>query len=385
MKGTAMTSMTDARRGIVVGVDAHTDTHDAAVLDDCGRLLGTRTCRADASGYRELLAWAQHFGPIAALGVESTGSYAAGLVRHLRTRGLEVLEVNQPHAHTRRRRGKSDRIDAELAARHVLAASRMVIAKDTTGIVEAIRQLRVARDGAVKARSAALNTLTGLIVTASEDLRQQLMAGHTIRARARLCARFRPDPRRLHEPEQAAKAALRSIARRVVALDREIELLDSQLTHLVTQAAPMTINRLAVSTGHAGTLLVTAGQNIERLRSEASFAALCGASPIPVSTGRTDRHRLNYGGDRDANRALHMIAVCRLRYCQRTRAYAKRRTAEGKTKTEIIRCLKRYIARELFHALITDLLPQPNTSGQRDPTISITCGAGPIGRTTTTT
>jgi transposase len=379
-----MDSMTNPARGIVVGVDAHTDTHDAAVLDECGRLLGTRTFPADAAGYRELLTWVQRFGPVAAFGVESTGSYAAGLVRHLRAQGLEVLEVNQPHAHTRRRRGKSDPIDAELAARHILAASSIVFAKDTTGIVEAIRQLRVARDGAVKARSAALNALTGLIVTAPEELRQQLLARKTTRGRATLCARFRPDQTQLHEPVHAAKAALRSLARRVIDLDAEIKLLDRQLKQLVANAAPATTARVAVSTGHAGTLLVTAGQNIDRLHSEASFAALCGASPIPVSTGRTDRHRLNYGGDRDANRALHMIAVCRLRYCDRTRAYAERRTADGKTKTEIIRCLKRYIAREIYHALVADLLA-PTRRRRPDPIVSITCGAGPIGRTVSTT
>jgi transposase len=379
-----MDSMTGSLLEIVVGVDAHVDTHDVAVLDACGRLLGTRTFRADAAGYRELLSWVQRFGSIVALGVESTGSYAAGLVRHLRAHGLDVLEVNQPHPHTRRRRGKSDPIDAELAARHVLAASSVAIAKDTSGIVEAIRQLRVARDGAVKARSAALNALTGLIVTAPEQLRQQLLVRKTTRGRAMLCARFRPDQTRLHEPIHAAKAALRSLARRVIELDAEIATLGRQLKQLVATAAPTTTSRIAVSTGHAGTLLVTAGQNIERLKSEASFAALCGASPIPVSTGRTDRHRLNYGGDRDANRALHMIAVCRLRYCERTRAYAERRTAEGKTKTEIIRCLKRYIAREIYPALVTDLLPPPGSSRRRDPIVSITCGAGPIGRITTT-
>lgn len=379
-----MDSMTQPPRAIVVGVDAHTDTHDAAVLDDCGRLLATRTFAADGAGYRELTEWVGRFGTLAAIGVESTGSYAAGLVRHLRAEGLEVLEVNQPHAHTRRRRGKSDPIDAEMAARHVLAASRLVIAKDTTGIVESIRQLQVARDGAVKARSAALNALGGLIISAPQQLREQLLARKTTRGRATLCAQFRPDQSRLHEPVHAAKAALRSLARRVVDLDAEINLLDGQLKRLVAAAAPTTTARVAVSTGHAGTLLVTAGQNIERLRSEASFAALCGASPIPASTGRSDRHRLNYGGDRDANRALHMIAVCRLRYCERTRAYAERRTTEGKTKTEIIRCLKRYIAREIYHALIADLLP--TTSHQRpDPIVSITCGAGTIGRTVSTT
>jgi transposase len=284
-----MDSMTDATREIVVGVDAHTDTHDAALLDDCGRLLGAATFSADATGYRELLAWAKQAGTVAAIGVESTGSYAAGLVRHLRAEGLEVLEVNQPHPHARRRRGKSDSIDAELAARHVLAASSVVIAKDTTGIVEAIRQLRVARDGAVKARSAALNALTGLVVTAPEDLRRQLAARKTARGRATLCARYRPDQARLHEPINAAKAALKSLARRVIDLDGEIAGLDRQLKQLVGIAAPATTARVAVSTGHAATLLVAAGQNIERLRSEASFAALCAASPIPVSTDRPIR------------------------------------------------------------------------------------------------
>jgi len=380
-----MDSMTDLARGIVVGVDAHTDTHDACVLDDCGRLLETRTFAADAAGYTELSCWAQRFGSITAFGVESTGSYAAGLTRYLRAEGLEVLEVNQPHSHTRRRRGKSDPIDAEMAARHVLAANRVVIAKDTTGIVEAIRQLRVARDGAVKARSAALNALDGLTVSAPDELREHLVTRKTTRGRATVCSRLRPDQARLHEPIHAAKAALRSLARRVINLDAEIATLDRQLKQLVAAAAPTTTARVAVSTGHAGTLLVTAGQNIQRLRSEASFASLCGASPIPVSTGRTDRHRLSYGGNRDANRALHMIAVCRLRYCERTRAYAERRTAEGKTKTEIIRCLKRYIARELYHALLADLAPTPGAPRRPDPIISVTCGAGPIGRTIRTT
>jgi transposase len=160
-----MNSMTHSH-GVVVGVDAHADTHDVAVLDDCGRLLARQTFAADAAGYRALRAWIERFAPVAAIGVESTGSYAAGLVRHLRAQRLQVLEVNQPHPHTRRRRGKSDPIDAELAARHVLAANRPVVAKDTSGIVEAIRQLRVARDGAVKARTAALNALSGLIITA---------------------------------------------------------------------------------------------------------------------------------------------------------------------------------------------------------------------------
>jgi transposase len=347
--------MTEIAGEIIGGVDAHTDTHVAAALDRRGGLLGTKTFPTTPAGYRALRAWLEQFGPIALVGVESTGGYAAGLVRELRAAGIRVAEVNRPHAHTRRRRGKNDPIDAEQAARHALSGAAHVEPKATDGIVEAIRQLRLARDSAVKARSAALCQLSEMTVTAPDDLRQQLRTRKTTKGRATLCRRLRPDTSRLHEPEQAARLALRSIGRRVAELDREIAQLDAALAPLVATAAPRTTSLLAVSTGHAGQLLITAGQNIERVRNDGAFAALCGASPIPASSGRTNRHRLNYGGDRDANRALHMIAVCRLRYCARTRAYAERRAAEGKTKPEIIRCLKRYIAREIYHSLRADL------------------------------
>lgn len=368
------------------GVDAHTDTHAVAALDEQGRLLGVQTFASTPEGNRQLLAWLGAFGPIAVIGIESTGAYAAGLVRYLRSCEVEVVEVNRPHAHTRRRRGKSDPIDAEMAARQALAGHAVVIPKRTDGIVEAIRQLRVARDSAVKSRTAALNQLTELIVTAPDALRQRLRARKTSRGRATLCARLRPDPGRLHEPEQAAKLALRSLARRVSELDQEIAALDGHLKPLVATAAPRTTRLLAISTGHAGQLLITAGENIDRLRHEGAFAALCGASPIPVASGRRDRHRLNPGGDRDANRTLYMIAVCRLRVCERTRAYAQRRSAEGMSKPEIIRCLKRYIAREAYHALRADLAelttPAPAAPPPR-PAIatSISCGAGPNART----
>jgi len=289
------------------------------------------------------------------VGVESTGAYAAALVRYLRGCDVAVIEVNRPHAHARRRRGKSDPLDAELAARAVLAGDARAIAKTTDGIVEAIRQLRVARESAIKARSAALSQLAGLLVSAPVGLREQLSTRSSTRAKATLCARLRPDPAAIEDPAQAAKLALRSLARRIKLLEREIAELDHHLGPLVASAAPRTTKLLAVSTGHAGQLLVTAGENIDRLHSEAAFAALCGTSPISASSGRATRHRLNYGGDRHANRALYMIAVCRLRYCPRTRAYAQRRSSQGKTKPEIIRCLKRYIAREIYHTLHADL------------------------------
>lgn len=344
----------DARR-VIGGVDAHADTHHAAVLDERGALLKTKSFPVSASGYRELLAWLRSFGEIERVGVESTGSYAAGLTRYLVGEGVVVIEVNQPHPHTRRRRGKTDAIDAELAARHVLAHARAVIPKQTTGIVESIRQLRVARESAVKSRSAAVLQLGDLILTAPSELREHLAGPKTLKGKAGLCRRLRPDHSRLEDPANAAKLALRSLAKRILSLDNEIAELDGQLAPLVASAAPKTTALLGVSTGHAGQLLLTAGQNIGRLRSEAAFAALCGASPIPVASGKRGRYRLNPGGDRQANRALHMIAVCRLRYCPKTRAYAERRTTEGKTKKEIIRCLKRYIAREVHASLRSDL------------------------------
>ncbi len=196
-------------------------------------------------GNRALLAWLEAFGPIAVIGVESTGSFAAGLVRYLRSREVTVVEVNQPHAHTRRRRGKSDPIDAEMAARHALAGHATVVPKRTDGIVEAVRQLRLARDSAVKARTAAFNQLTEMIVTVPDELREHLTARKTTRGKTTLCSRLRPDLARLHEPAQAAKLALRSLARRVAELDQEIAALDEQLAPLVARAAPRTTQLLA--------------------------------------------------------------------------------------------------------------------------------------------
>jgi transposase len=347
--------MTDLSERVTAGVDAHADSHHAAVLDARGRLVASEAFPATRRGYVQLGAWLEAHGAIDAVGVESTGSYAAALVRSLQARGLRVVEVNQRHPHARQRRGKSDPLDAELAARAVQSRTATAVPKCTTGIVEAIRVLRVARDGAVKARTAALGQLHDLVLTAPAELREQLTARRSLKGKTRLCARLRPDATSPGTPLQAAKLALRSLAGRIAALDEEIRDLDRRLAPLVAQAAPRTGALLGVATGHAGQLLVTAGQNIDRLTHEAAFAALCAASPLPASSGRTQRHRLNYGGDRQANRALHLIAVCRLRYCPRTQAYATRRQAEGLSKPEIIRCLKRYIAREIYYTLRADL------------------------------
>jgi transposase len=359
-----MTSMTrfagSGESAVTGGVDCHAGAHHAAVLDRVGRLLGTAEFPATSAGYRQLRRWLDSFGVVGVVGVESTGSYGAALTRHLRGCGVEVVEVNQPHPHARARRGKSDAVDAEMAARKALSREVRTVPKDTTGIVESIRQLKVARSGAVKARTAALVQLGELLVTAPAQLREDLDA-KTLPGKAAQCLRLRPDPARVAEPLHAAKTALRSIARRLNDLDTAIAELDTTLVPLVATAAPRTLALLGVGTQHAAQLLVTAGQNITRLRDDATFAHLCGADPVPASSGKTVRHRLNHGGDRAANSALHMIVVVRLRYCTRTRTYLARRTAEGKTKRETMRCLKRYLAREIYKTLTADLahLAQP--------------------------
>jgi transposase len=339
---------------VVGGVDCHSEVHHAAALDGTGRRLGERAFPATGPGYAQLLAWLREFGLVDVVGVESTGSYGADLTRFLLKAGVRVVEVNQPHAHLRRRRGKTDAVDAEAAARKVLSGESTVVPKDSTGAVEAIRQLRLARRSAVKARAAALRQLGDIIVTAPSKLRERL-ARKTLPGQAGLCARLRPDRRRLADPVQAAKLALRTLAARIRALDAEIAQLDELLEQLVRAVAPRTVALLGIGAGHAGQLLITAGQNITRLRGESAFAHLCAVDPIPSSSGKTTRHRLNPGGDRDANAALHLIAVVRMRYCERTKAYAARRAAEGLSKREIVRCLKRYIAREVYRTLRADL------------------------------
>lgn len=347
--------MPDPQQAVIGGIDCHTDFHVAVALDPLGRVMGTESFPATGDGYRSTHRWLASFGPIAAVGVESTGSYGAALTRTLVEQDCRVIEINQPHPHLRARRGKNDAIDAEAAARKVLSGEATAAAKDTTGIVEAIRQLSVARNSAVKARSAALCQLGDLLVTAPAALREQLDSRRSLEGKASVCARLRPAADRLADPAQAAKAALRSLGRRIAQLGSEAADLERQLDRLVATAAPTTLQRLGCGTHHTAALLIAAGENIDRLGSEASFAHLCGTAPVPASSGRTSRHRLNYAGNRAANRTLHMIVISRLRYCERTRSYLERRVTEGKTKKDAIRCLKRFVARELYRTLRADL------------------------------
>ncbi|MFE3474192.1 IS110 family transposase [Streptomyces cavourensis] len=338
-----------AENTVFAGVDTHTDTHHAAVVDPLGRPVADQEFPTTTQGYRALLTWLITFGYVQAVGVECTGSYGAGLTAVLSAADLMVVEVNAPDRGTRHACGKSDPIDAYAAARAAASGRATAIPKSHAGTVEALRQLRVARASAIKARTQAINQLIGLRVTAPEPLRASL-TGLTRKALVKCCLRLRPGAD-LRCPADAARYALRQLARRIRVLTEEIDEVTERLTMLTTSAGPELVALFGVGTETAGQLLVTAGDNAERLRSEAAFAALCGAAPVPASSGRTDRHRLSRGGDRQANRALHMIAVVRMRYCPRTRAYVARRTQQGLTKKDIIRCLKRFIAREVYRAL----------------------------------
>ena len=339
---------------VIVGVDTHLDFHVAVALDHLGRHLGESSVPTTGKDYERLLSWAEGFGPLRCVGVEGTSSYGAGLTRHLRARGIEVLEVERPERRRRSSRGnlqKSDPSDAEAAARAVLAGETSGVPKSADGTVEMIRTLRAARRSAMKARTQAANQLQALRVTAPEQLRRRLH-GLSTKELVRVAARFRlgDDPR---DVPTATKFALRSVARRYQALSEEIDELESHLDRLVGQVAPELISLPGIGTDSAATLLIVAGDNPERLRSEASFASLCGVSPIEASSGKVVRHRLNRGGNREANRALYMICLARMRRDRRTQEYVARRTQEGKSKREIIRCLKRYIAREVYRVLIS--------------------------------
>lgn len=347
------TSMPKRTRVVIGGVDTHGRTHHAAVIDQQGRLLDDREFAATSSGYRQLLGWLGRHGRLDAVGVEGTGSYGAGLTRYLLDQHVAVVEVDRPDRRTRRQRGKSDPIDAEAAARAVLAGVATAPAKRRDGIVESIRALRAVRSGAIKARTAAINQLKGLLVSAPALLREDLDQ-RSVAALVATCTRLRPDEAALADPVHATKAALRVVACRIHQLDEEIGVADQRLATLVGRAAPRLLRLQAIGVDHAGQLLTTAGDNPERLRGEAAFAHLCGSAPIPASSGTTHRHRLHRGGDRDANRALHLAVVVRMRWCTRTRAYAERRTKEGMSKPEIMRCVKRYLAREVYHALVAD-------------------------------
>jgi len=350
--------MVRRRVEITGGVDTHKDTHTAAAVDSAGGVLGTKQFTATGSGCVDLLAWLRSFGQVGKIGVEGTGAYGAGLTRFLTDAGITVIEVDRPDRAARRRQGKSDPIDAVAAARATLSGTRTGIPKQRQSRVEALRNLRVARRSAVKDRADVIRQMHNLVVTATDTIRGQLR-GMSTTILVRHCAAASPDTTDVADPAVAVIIALRSLARRHQHLTVEITDLDTLITPLIDTINPGLMDLPGVGPDTAGQLLVTAGANTDRLHSEAAFAMLCGAAPLPASSGKTRRHRLNRGGDRQANAALYRIVLTRLRWDPRTRSYAERRTAEGKTKKDIIRCLKRYIAREIYNALNPE--PAPTT------------------------
>jgi transposase len=334
---------------VTIGVDTHSESHTAVAKDELGRRLGVLEVPAGPAGYALLAAWAKSLGEVVNFGVEGPGSYGAGLAQHLRDKGHVVLEVARPNRQARRRNGKSDPADADAAASAVLAGEALGIPKSMDGPVESLRAMRIARQSAMKARTQAMNEMRALLVTAPSELREQLrsLSGPKL---VEACQRLRPGE--LTDPVQGTKDALRTLARRHAHLSEEIDGLDKALGALIAEIAPQLLAHKGIGPDSAGALLVTVGDNPERLGSEASFAAICGSSPVEASSGKVVRHRLNRGGNRQANSALYHIVINRLSWDQRTKDYMARRTAEGRSKKETIRCLKRYVAREVYAAIV---------------------------------
>jgi transposase len=344
----AMT-IVEVTRVVTGGVDTHLDVHVAAALDEIGGLLGVESFEASAAGNDKLLCWFGSFGPVARVGVEGTGSYGAGLARFLRAAGVEVVEVDRPNRQARRRQGKSDPLDAVEAARAAQAGRAFGAAKTRDGNVEAIRALVVARRSARSTKIKTLNQIRHLGFTAPDELRERLR-GVSRQHLAAEAGALRPRPG--GDPVLAAtKTALRTLGRRVLALDDEVAHIDELLAELVRATAPQLVALHGVGIDTAAALLVSAGDNPQRLRSEAAWAHLCGVAPIPASSGKVTRYRLNRGGDRQANAALWRIVITRMSSDPPTRAYVDRRLAEGRSKGEIIRVLKRYVAREVYRHL----------------------------------
>lgn len=344
-----MTIVENSCRTVVGGVDTHLDTHVAAAVDHNGGLLGVAHFDVDWAGYRELGNWLAGFGPIDRVGVEGTGSYGAGLVRYLREADVDVVEVDRPNRQVRHRKGKSDPVDAIAAARAALSGVATTVPKARDGNVEAIRVLMVARRSAVDERIQILNQIRHLGFTASEEIRSRL---HGLSPNALIGVTANLKPRAGGDVVRyTTLMTLRELGRRARNLAEETNRLNGLLRPLIRETAPGLLGIYGVGYDSAAKLLVAAGDNPHRLRSEAAWAHLCGVAPIPASSGKTTRHRLNRGGNRQANSALYHIVLTRMHYHQPTRDYIARRSTEGKTIGEIARILRRYVARQVYKHL----------------------------------
>lgn len=375
-----VTILVNDRTRVIAGIDTHADTHHVSVINEYGKPLGDREFLAVGSGYQKVLEFIAAFGTVVAVGVEGTGSYGAEIARILRGEGIRVLEVNRPNRAERRLKGKSDPLDAYQAAQAVLDGRATAIPKAKDGPVECLRMLRAGRNSAMKARTAAINQIKGLLVSAPDRLRAKYR-GLGTPALITALQRSRPTGH-VADTEYVCLLTLKVLATRCHSLSAEIDSADAAMKEILNSYAPMLCDLPGVGTEVASQLLVTVGDNPDRLGSEAQFAALVGVAPVPASSGKTTRHRLSRGGDRNANRALHQMVLVRMSSCQRTKDYVLKRTAEGKSKRETIRCLKRYAAREIYHQ-ITNPQPAPNNADLRqlrtELGITITTAAHALG------
>ena len=335
-------------RAVTGGVDTHADVHVAAALDPVGGLLGVEEFPATPAGYARLLGWLGGFGTVCLVGIEGTGSYGAGLSRHVTGAGVRVVEVDRSDRQDRRRQGKSDPLDAVSAARAAQSGRARGAPKGRDGTVEAVRALMVAKRSARSGRTQTINQARALVLTGPADLRTRF-ARHTVAALVAETAALRPRPGDV--VGYATRVALRELGRRAEFLGSQLGRLDELIVPLVAGHAPALLALYGIGPDTAALLLIAAGDHPERLRSEAAWAHLCAAAPIPASSGKVTRHRLNPGGDREANHALWRIVITRMSSHPPTRAYADRRSKEGLSKKEIIRCLKRYVAREVYPCL----------------------------------
>ena len=347
---------------MVSGVDTHADVHVAAALDENGGVLGVESFPVTEAGYCRLAEWLSGFGPVVRVGVEGTGSYGVGLARHLRREGVVVVEVDRPNRQKRRRLGKSDPIDAEAAARAALSGEATTTPKWRDGTVEQIRVLTIARRSARMQRNQTLNQLRQVVICAPEEIRVRFKDRYKTGLVTEAAAMR---PRKGSDPIVfTTNTVIRGLARRIADLDDEMASIDHALEELIEETAPSLLACYGVGVVTAATLLVTAGDNPDRLHSERSWAHLCGVSPVPTGSGKTSgRVRLNLGGDRQANAALYQIVLTRMSSDDETRNYVRRRRAEGLSTREIMRCLKRYVARQTFKHLPRAALNQSGFSG----------------------
>ncbi|NOJ61795.1 IS110 family transposase [Arthrobacter sp. 260] len=346
--------MTNEHLKVIAGIDTHADTHHVAIISETGSHLADRQFLAVASGYRDIICFITGFGSVIAAGVEGTGSYGAEVARTLAKEGIRVVEVMRPNRQGRRLRGKSDPIDAYQAAESVLAGRGTATPKAREGAVESLRVLRIERSSAMRSRVAVMTQIKSILVSAPEPLRAKY---RDLSSAAMMSALERTRPAgSISDPAHCTVVVLKRLAVRYRHLHQELAQIDAELDALITVHAPLLRDLQGVGTDVASQLLVTVGDNPERIGTESKFAALVGVAPVPASSGKTTRHRLSRGGDRQANKAIHHVALVRMMSDTRTKTYVARRRQEGKNTKEIMRCLKRYIAREIYDQILN---PQP--------------------------